>query len=250
MSTSARQDVRIIPVLDIRKGLIVHGKEGRRGDYLPIVSQLTRNTDPLSIAAAFRDQFGFEELYLADLDALEGAEPLWTTYTALNRMGFRLIVDAGVRTVNRALRIKAAGADKVVVALETSPNPNLLAHVIGHLRPMNVVFSLDLLNGAPLGSIHNAAESDPMKIVGTAVDFGYEHLIVLDLAAVGANRGCLTEQICADIHSQWPDLEIVTGGGIGSMAEARRLGQLGVQGTLVASALHDGRIRPQDLRCG
>jgi phosphoribosylformimino-5-aminoimidazole carboxamide ribotide isomerase len=42
-------------------------------------------------------------------------------------------------------------------------------------------------------------------------------------------------------------LHLVTGGGVRDIADLTRLVELGVQGVLVASALHDGRITREDV---
>jgi phosphoribosylformimino-5-aminoimidazole carboxamide ribotide isomerase len=248
MKTPDRPGVRLIPVLDVQKGIVVRAVAGRRGEYRPILSQFAPSSDPLVVAAAFRDQFGFTELYLADLDAIGGCEPNWQMYLGLVRLGLKLTVDTGLRTVPQCLRMKGAGVSRIVVALETSPDRGLLEHVIGNLRPMNVTFSLDLRNGLPLGKIGELGETDPVKIAGSVIDLGYEQLIVLDLASVGGGKGTLTEELCRQIHQQWPDVELIAGGGVCCTEDAQRLGRFGVRGVLVASALHDGRIRPGDIR--
>src|SRR5205085_9347687 len=60
----------LLPVIDLMQGEVVHGIAGRREEYRPIVSILAESTKPLAVARAFREEFGFNELYLADLDAI------------------------------------------------------------------------------------------------------------------------------------------------------------------------------------
>ena len=72
--------MRVIPVLDIKDGLVVRGIGGRRDEYRPIASKLTASCQPVDVARAFRDLLGLEEIYLADLDAIAGARPAWDIY--------------------------------------------------------------------------------------------------------------------------------------------------------------------------
>src|SRR5881628_3215662 len=116
--------MRIIPVLDVKSGVTVRAVAGRRAEYRPLVSRLTSSTDPRDVADAFRRHFDLTELYLADLDAIAGAEPAWPLFADLCDRGFRVWVDAGVRTVADAIRLATADVEIVVVGLETVRGPD------------------------------------------------------------------------------------------------------------------------------
>src|SRR5438046_4078339 len=97
--------MRIIPVLDLKGGVVVRGVAGRREEYRPIVSRLVASAAPIAVARAFRDRLGLTELYLADLDAIAGASPAWTTYKEIQAIGCQVWVDAGVRNAADALAV-------------------------------------------------------------------------------------------------------------------------------------------------
>jgi phosphoribosylformimino-5-aminoimidazole carboxamide ribotide isomerase len=61
--------VKIIPVIDVLGGRVVHAVRGRRKEYQPLKSTLCASTDPVDVAAALK-ALGFGELYVADLDAI------------------------------------------------------------------------------------------------------------------------------------------------------------------------------------
>ncbi len=69
--------MRVIPVLDIMGGVVVRGVAGRRSEYRPIESSLCSSCDPPVVARAIVERFGLAEFYIADLDAISGAEPAW-----------------------------------------------------------------------------------------------------------------------------------------------------------------------------
>jgi phosphoribosylformimino-5-aminoimidazole carboxamide ribotide isomerase len=73
-------------------------------------------------------------------------------------------------------------------------------------------------------------------------------MIVLDLAQVGMGQGVGTEPLCRALRSLAPELEIIAGGGVRSLADLRSLAAAGCNAALVASALHDGRLTPQDCQ--
>ena len=72
-------------------------------------------------------------------------------------------------------------------------------------------------------------------------------MIVLDLAAVGVGGGVATVELCRQIGSRYPGVELITGGGIRNIDDLRQLRAAGIHGALVASALHNGSITPEQL---
>src|SRR5690348_8791069 len=107
--------MRIIPVLDIKNGVVVRGIGGRREEYQPVVSRLTASCRPVDVARAFRDQLGLAEMYLADLDAIAGATLAWNIYGDIQALGCRLWVDAGIREVADALELGRQGIQDIVI---------------------------------------------------------------------------------------------------------------------------------------
>ena len=144
--------MRIYPVLDIKNGVAVHAVRGDRKRYAPLKSRLTQSSDPLVVARAMRAQLGLNELYIADLDALQGHAPAnLALASTLEEDGFQLLLDAGVADVQSAQQVRKAGVDQVIVALETLPDPKCLGEIVRELGDDSVLFSLDLKDGVPLG---------------------------------------------------------------------------------------------------
>jgi phosphoribosylformimino-5-aminoimidazole carboxamide ribotide isomerase len=238
--------VLILPVLDLMAGRVVRGIAGRRGDYRQITSALTRSNDPAAVAAAFADSFGLSELYVADLDAIEGGTVAGDVYRQLRSNGFRLWVDAGVRTIADVIDLQRVGVEQLVVGLETVAGPNVLAEA-AELFGERIVFSLDLREGQPLGNRAAWPMSDATRIVDHVVEAGVRRVIVLDLARVGIGSGIGTESLCRQILQTHPRLEVFAGGGVRGIDDLRHLRDSGARGALVASALHDGRLSSEEI---
>jgi phosphoribosylformimino-5-aminoimidazole carboxamide ribotide isomerase len=238
--------MRILPVLDVTGGVVVRGVGGRRDEYRPVVSRLTASCDPIDVARAFRDYLGCAELYLADLDAITGSDPAWALYDGLRRAGFSLWVDAGVRDAAAAAALCAVGVEGIVIGLETIAGPAELARACAGLGD-RVIFSLDLKGGEPLGNL--AAWQRPVArgIAAEAITLGVRRLLVLDLLRVGEGGGLGTESLCAALTAQHPGVEVAAGGGVRGLADLLRLRECGVAAALVASALHDGTLRRDEL---
>lgn len=230
--------MRLIPVLDLKGGRVVRGVGGRRAEYRPIVSALVAGSDPEAVARALISTFQPRELYVADLDALAGAEPALATYAAISQLGVDLWIDAGIRIRSDAEPLIASGIAGIVCGLESLHGPAVLRDLLVDLGPDRVLFSLDLQAGRLLGRLENWPES----VLECAVEMGIRRMIVLDLSCVGEGRGTGTEELCRTISARYPHLELFAGGGIRGEGDLQRLTECGIAGALVASALHDGRI--------
>jgi phosphoribosylformimino-5-aminoimidazole carboxamide ribotide isomerase len=239
--------MRIIPVLDLKFGLVVRGIAGRREEYRPIISRLTSSCLPIDVARAIRDHFGVTELYLADLDAIAGAAPALRTYAQIRALGIRLWIDTGVRDAEQAAVLAAEKIERIVIGLETIHGPEVLRQVCSRLGNESVVFSVDLKNGQPLGDTSTWDRPDAEAIARQTIALGVKRLLVLDLARVGIGTGTGTEKLCTRLATNYPEVEIASGGGVNGVADLERLQRCGVKAVLVASALHDGRLRREDL---
>jgi HisA/HisF family protein len=238
--------MRILPVLDVMGGVVVRGIGGRRDEYRPVVSRLTSSCAPIDVARAFRDHLGLAELYLADLDAIRGADPARELYEGLRRAGFALWVDAGVRDAEGAKALAATGVEGVVMGLETIRGPAELARACADLGG-RLIFSLDLKGGEPLGDRSAWQRADAWGIAARVVALGIRRLLVLDLLRVGEGGGLGTEALCATLAAEHPGVEVAAGGGVRGPADLRRMRECGIAAALVASALHDGTLRREDL---
>src|SRR3954451_23052531 len=140
------QQVRLIPVLDIVGGQVVRAMGGRRELYAPIRSKLTDSTDPKAVAEVLLAAAGVNELFVADVDAIQGHRPRIGWVKELAARGVRMLVDAGLRTAADAKPVVEAGAG-VVAATETLRTADELKALAGTVGSDRVVLSVDLRNG-------------------------------------------------------------------------------------------------------
>jgi phosphoribosylformimino-5-aminoimidazole carboxamide ribotide isomerase len=244
--------MRIIPVIDLLRGQVVRGIAGRREEYRPIVSPLVADPSPRSVAGALIARFGFRDCYLADLDAIAGAEPAWPVYAELIALGLGLSVDAGVGDLHRAIALAEYQSGSkplagIVVGLESVPAPESLRELFSTIGRERLIFSIDLKAGQPIASEPAWSEMSPLQIATMAIELGARRLIVLDLAQVGTDGGVGTESLCRSIRERHPQIELIAGGGVRGAGDLRSLADAGCDAALVASALHDGRITAADL---
>jgi HisA/HisF family protein len=217
----------------------VHGTGGTRARYEPVKSALTSSLgDALALAQAYVTVLGTSELYVADLDAIEGQAAQYGMHHRLSRIA-RTWIDAGLRSEVDACALIDAGADRVVVGLETLPRLEVLHAIVSRLGADRVAFSLDLRDGVPLAGAEELRAMTPRDLARRAVDAGVETVIVLDLARVGGLGG-FDEAMLRELRAALPGVDLIAGGGVRGQADLDRLAAAGANGALVATALHRG----------
>ena len=241
---------QIIPVIDLLNGQVVHAVGGRRAYYQPIQSKLHATSEPIPIARAIRAALGLPTLYFADLDAIAGAPLRLDIYCELIATRFHLWVDAGVRdaeTVAPLLELDPAFTT-IIAGLETLRGPRELTKIVQMAGVDRIVFSLDLFEKRPRMTAAKAwGTEDSLELAQLAIDCGVHQLLILDLARVGTGRGLGSHDLIARIRDARPSVQLTAGGGISRIEEVLDLRDVGANGVLIGSALHDGRIGIREL---
>ena len=238
--------MKVIPVIDILNGIVVHAVRGRRKEYQPLQSMLYNSVEPLKVARAFRN-LGFGELYVADLDAILGNQGnLQVLRSMAEETGLKLMVDAGVTTVEMGRKLLESGVSKVIVGTETLENKSFVGEAVRHFGGDRVIVSLDLMGDRMLVKSGFGGGEDVMRLLREFERMGVSQVIVLDLARVGSGEGVnvdflkkVTGELAVDVY---------VGGGVRDLADLVELKNLGVAGVLLATALHSGKISVADLK--
>jgi phosphoribosylformimino-5-aminoimidazole carboxamide ribotide isomerase len=259
---------RIIPVLDVMHGQVVRAIGGRRNEYRPLISKLVQSTDPLLVAQALLHATGAKELYIADLDAIQGkVHSGFEIRNLLETIPVPTWLDAGFGDGKETPSRSEMPHVNPVIGFESCrvgrglarPTIFSLSDFGGSRKasthPTNqaVAFSIDLRDGELIGDWRAWGlrdERDSLGLARMVVQMGCRHLIALDLARVGSGNGCGTDDLLRAIRAEFPEVELIAGGGVKSWEDIERLGESGVDAVLAASALHDGVIsvpRPDSL---
>jgi len=241
------EPLSIIPVIDLLRGHAVHARRGRRAEYLPIATALDVDIsgDAIALARLYVERLGLQDVYVADLDAIQGGTPQDALVASIAQLGADVWVDAGITSVAHARQVLGTGPSRVIVGLETLHSFEQLDEICSDAGGERVAFSLDLRDGKPVfaaGAGGGAGPGEPAYIVAArAAHSGAGAVIVLDLARVGTGAG-LDLALIARVRETTPGLTLVAGGGIGGLEDLVRLADSGCDGALVATALHDGRL--------
>ena len=236
--------MRVIPVLDLRGGVAVHAIRGQRTRYQPVQSVLAPSADPVELARALVTRLGARECYVADLYAIACRGDHGPVIRAIADLGLSVWLDAGTASAADAERAIGQGATRVIIGTETLRDPRDLSAIVEAVRPVPrspCVLSLDLRDGRLLGGSPTVEQLDPGDLVAGAWEAGIRTFIVLDLARVGSSDGAHLEPAQA-LRRDFPDAEVIVGGGVRDHRDLVTLREEGFQGALVATALHRGVI--------
>ncbi len=238
--------MKIIPVIDVLNGIAVHAIQGERNKYQPLRSIICRSSDPIDIAVTFKS-LGFKSLYLADLDAILGKPANLSLYKQIvSNTNLELMVDAGTADIAKAKKVLESGITKIIIGSETLCGFDFLMQAVESFGEDKILVSIDLKEGKVL-SLSDAIKSiDATSFAQKIEGVGVSQIIILDLSRVGTEHG-INSFVLENIHEK-TSLDVFVGGGISGIQELKELRRLGVSGALIATVLHNGKLKVEQLK--
>ncbi len=234
--------MQIIPVMDLKDGVVVHARGGDRDNYRPVQSVLTGSSEPEVIARIFMERFDCRRMYVADLDAISGQGDNFATLRQLNLLGLELMVDCGVKTTAEADILIAMGVGKVIVGTETLEDLEELKRLAALHGVERVIPSLDtferVVSRCP--SLAGLSVAEALEVL---IPLEFEEIIALNLLAVGTARG-LDNKWFMPLAPYCRRQKIILGGGI-RKKDLDVLSGYGFHGALLATAFHTGEMEKQ-----
>ncbi|KKH96445.1 phosphoribosylformimino-5-aminoimidazole carboxamide ribotide isomerase [Methanosarcina sp. 1.H.T.1A.1] len=235
---------RVIFVMDIFNRNVVLAKGGVRENYRPVSdsSVICSSSDPVDILESVHPR----EVYIADLNVLQGKGPLETNASIIREVSFRAetMLDFGIASledVDKALSI----AQTAVIGTETGTLAVIKEAALRY--PGKISVSIDIKHGKLLKQDPEIPQ-DPFEIVKLLNGLPLKDLLFLDLDRVGTASGFDSEFLRklaeASEHS------VLLAGGVKGMDDLFALERIGVRGALVATAIHSGSVPPEVMDLG
>ena len=142
---------------------------------------------------------------------------------------------------------------KIILSSETLANftdLDLLTKLIE--LDITPIFSLDKKAGKLFTQPGNLADATSLELVQHAFEKGVREFILLDLASVGTMAGCANSEngfgdLIQEIKQELPEIKITSGGGARHASDIQTLLKLGCEHVLVASAIHQCKLTPDDI---
>jgi phosphoribosylformimino-5-aminoimidazole carboxamide ribotide isomerase len=226
----------LIPVIDLKGGVVVHARRGERAQYRPIETPLCRGSAPQDVLAGLLRLYPFRRVYIADLDGIAGGEGHVALLEALANAfsSVEFWIDNGMAETARAEMWLARARGSLVLGSESQRDTAVLEALSAHPR---VVLSLDFRGATFLG---------PPGILETPALWP-GRVIAMTLARVGAGAGPDFERLAA-LRARAGAREVFAAGGVRGADDLAALAAAGIAGALVASALHSGALDRQALQ--
>lgn len=230
-----RPPARLIPVLDLRGGVVVRAVRGERERYAPVRSTLVDSAEPIAVARALLQAAGdARRLYIADLDAILDGRPHRALLPRLQAAlpGIELWLDAGFNGLDSARALCAGDRPGSIVPVFGSESIRE-AGTLAALRQAwpQAVLSLDRRGGQLL---------DPAGCWQSPALWP-QRVIVMTLDRVGSGEGPDLDRL-REAARLAPGREWIGAGGVRRGADLAAAGAAGATAWLVASALHDGLL--------
>lgn len=230
--------MNLIPVIDLMQGRVVRAQRGQRASYRPIASTLCAGAEPAVVARALAAHCAAKQMYVADLDALQGRAAQVDALRDIVRAvpGVEIWLDAGFADAAAAQALQAQlgdDASRLVSVFGSESLRSRQAFESCFAASANAVLSLDRRDGQRL----DAAGCWDLPTLWP------ERVIVMTLERVGAAAGPDLDTL-RSVRARAPEVSLIGAGGIRDAADLDRARAAGAQAWLVASALHDGRLPP------
>lgn len=229
--------MRCIFVLDLFNGAVVHAVRGERSRYEPIerFSRVVKSSAPVDVTGTIRPK----EVYIADLNMITGTGDNLVAVKKISRIS-KTMADIGASRIS----------DLSLLPEEISPvlgTETASLSLIGEASLVrDITVSIDIKNGRILTNDPALKSQGPMHILQRLNEVRLGAVILLDLDRVGASAGIDREFLeKAVLISDHP---LILGGGISDREDLQSLEDIGVEGALIATAVHNGRIPLEMLR--
>jgi phosphoribosylformimino-5-aminoimidazole carboxamide ribotide isomerase len=218
----------LVLAVDLRHGVVVHGKGGDRERYVPLDWGHFPSAEPVRFVTKLRPRF----LYIADLDRIEGCGSHDSVIRKCAELVERCYVDRGIRSPDDYLKGKRIVN---IVGTETCGD-DLSRYRGGYL-------SIDIMHGRVIPSGRT-----PADVLAEANRLEFEGCIVLNLGAVGTGNG-IDAGLLESLRMVYSG-RLFYGGGVAAAADLHRLAGAGFDGAIIATAVHRGAIPLEWVRGG
>lgn len=226
---------RLIPCLDVRDGRVVKGVR---------FQNLRDAGDPAEQAARYEAQ-GADEVVILDVAASVAGRKtqIDTVRRVRSVLRIPLTVGGGVRSVDDARQLLAAGADKVSVNTAAVERPGLLTELADAFGRQCVLLAIDARRAGARWEVlvrggRDAALHDAVAWAREGVSLGAGEILLTSWDSDGTRAGHDLDLLRA-VTDAVP-VPVIASGGVGTREHVAAAFASGADAVLAASVFHDG----------
>ena len=230
---------RVVPVLDLKHGVAVHGVKGQRDNYTPVICGWCSDGDVSQLIQGYQALLCLDDLYVADLDAITEGTPSIDLYPLIKEsVRGRVMIDAGITSVQAFHDLESHDFAEIILGTESVPSIEVFSEVIA-TNHHDTIISFDMKNGRVLSPIRTLSNASIENSFHAIEALNPSAIIFLDLTSDGAKIGV---NPVANRLVEEANVPVFLGGGIKSVGDLKDAKDAGFCGVLVATALQEGLI--------
>lgn len=225
----------ILPAIDLKDGKVVRLYQG---DFAT-VHQVAR--DPVETARAFFEA-GARQIHMVDLDgAKDGARKNAALVEAVARLGLKVELGGGIRSMADLEAVFALGVYRAVIGSAAVEHPDFVAQAMARYGPDRIAVGIDAKDGRvrTAGWMENSGR-DYLDFAREMERIGVKHIIFTDIDTDGTLEGPAWNSLRA-LRSGVSCL-VTASGGVASNQDIRDLKTLGVWGVIIGKAYYAGTL--------
>ncbi len=227
--------MKVIPAIDLREGKTVRLVKGVPG------TETIYFENPLD-AVRHWEQQGAKILHIVDLDATLG---LGTNIKVIKQIvamsHVEIQVGGGIRTIEYAKDLVAAGVARVACGTSAVKNPSFVEDLANAIGKARVIVALDHVKGkVAVEGWTEVTKLNAFEIAKSMEARGASQILFTAVEGDGAFTGPdlpMTDKMVKTVH-----LPVLAAGGIRNIEDLKRLKSINVYGAVVGKALYENKI--------
>ena len=236
------KSIKLIPAIDLIDGKCVRLT---KGDYGQVK---TYDEQPVEVAKRFADM-GFKRLHVVDLDGAKVGHTVNIKVVGEIVRKTNLVVDfgGGIQSDEDINRAFENGVEMITIGSVAVKCRKLFKDWLHHFGADHIILGADVRSGqiAVNGWQENSAIS-LFPFLSTYIDEGIKHVLCTDISKDGMLKGPAFD-LYKEILEAFPQLQLIASGGISSIADIRKLEQMGVPAVVFGRAIYEGVLDLKQL---
>lgn len=233
----------IIPAIDLIGGKVVRLYQG---DY---AQKTEYSANPQERFDLYVSQ-GAKFLHLVDLDGAKDTSKrqLDVISSLIKNTPVPIEIGGGIRTKKDVEDLIRIGAERVVIGSTAVKDPEMVKEWMKEFGAEHIVLALDI-NIDPVTqkrfiAVKGWQENSSVTIeelINNFKEVGLKYVLCTDISRDGTLKGSNVE-LYADLHKEFPEIEFLASGGIGSLDDIANVRDSGASGIILGRALLEGKF--------
>ncbi|KAF3982806.1 MAG: hypothetical protein HFP81_10740 [Methylococcales symbiont of Hymedesmia sp. n. MRB-2018] len=224
--------MNLIPVIDLKEGVVVSALQGKRNIYQPIKSTLSSSPSIEDILQGFLSIYPFKRFYIADINAITDSgnnqqliDKLINQYSSIE-----FWLDNG----KKIQQLSLSNDDKYISVIG-SECQNTMDFYSEIEKIKQTILSLDFFP--------DTGYKGPIELMQDSTLWP-DNIILMTLNSIGKNAGPEMNRLTG-FCKKYPEKNFIAAGGIRHTNDLLCLHEIGIKQVLIASALHSGMINTE-----